>query len=252
MKPTADEVFAGKTAVVTGAASGIGRAVASRLLMHGADVVATDINAPGLRWAGDAGATVVAGSVASASDRQRLVERCPKIDYLVNSAGVIRLSPLDEVTEHEWDVVLDINAKAVFFLIQAMAPRIAAGGAIVNIASTAGKMAWTPETAPYNASKAAVIALTKTFAYALAPRSIRVNCVCPGEIDTPMTDAIDEGLAKIRRTKPSETLAPGSRIPLKRLGHPDEVASVICFLLSNEASYMTGQSVNVSGGLVMY
>jgi NAD(P)-dependent dehydrogenase (short-subunit alcohol dehydrogenase family) len=245
-------VFAGKTAIVTGAASGIGRAVTNRLLASGVGVIAADIDQRGLRWAAAAGASVVACNVASASDRRRLSEMATAIDYIVNSAGVVKISPLNEITEDDWDFVMDTNAKATFFLIQALSGRISNGGAIVNIASTAGKTAWTPEMAHYSASKAAVIALTKTFAYAFAPRGIRVNCVCPGEIDTPMTDAVEEGLARARGTKAREATPGLSRIPLSRLGRPEEVASVICFLLSAEASYMTGQSVNISGGLVMY
>jgi NAD(P)-dependent dehydrogenase (short-subunit alcohol dehydrogenase family) len=240
-----------EVALVTGAASGIGRAVAARLLARGARVFALDRD-PAVATALEAAVPIVA-DVRSESDRARLCEQVGALDHLVNAAGVIRVSPIDEVTRADWDLVMEVNATALFFLTQALGKQMPAGSAIVNIASTGGKTASTTETAPYNASKAAVIALTKTFAYAYAPRGIRVNCVCPGNVETPMHELVLAGLAEARTTGSEDVEAAYNRtIPLGRNATPEEVAGVVAFLLSEDAAYMTGQAVNVSGGLVMY
>lgn len=240
-----------RTAVVTGAASGIGNAVARRLLADGVAVVAVDRDEAGL--ASLDGASPAVCELREPSERARLVEAVGAVDYLVNAAGVIRLSPLDAVDPADWDAVMDVNAKSLFFVTQALTPRMPDGSAVVNIASTAGKTANTVEAAAYNASKAAVIALTKTFAYACAPRRIRVNCVCPGTTVTPMAETVMREVARARSVAPEDVMADYHRaIPLGRSAQPEEVAAVVCFLLSDEAAYMTGQAVNVSGGLVMY
>lgn len=245
--------FAGRRAVVTGAASGIGAAVARRLLAEGAAVVVADVDAKRLRALEEAGAESVVADVTARRDRNRVVAAAGTPHYLVNSAGFIRMTRLDEVTENLWDRTLDVNAKATFFLLQALAPRLATGGAVVNLSSTAAKAASTVEGAVYNAAKAAVIAITKTFAHALAAKHVRVNCVCPGIIDTPMQDAVVADLARARGVSREDVdTARRATVPLGRGGTADEVAAVICFLLSDDASYMTGQAINVSGGLVTY
>jgi NAD(P)-dependent dehydrogenase (short-subunit alcohol dehydrogenase family) len=238
-------------AVVTGAASGIGRAVAERLLRDGMDVVAADRDAE--RLATLAGAQPVACDVATPEGREAVAATAGAADLVVNSAGVIRLTPLAEVDDATWDETFAVNAKATFFLLQALVPRMPAGGAVVNLASVAGKTASTVEAAVYSASKAAVIAITKTFAHAHAARGVRVNCVCPGIVETPMNDVVLDGVARARGVPREEVEAARLRtVPLGRAASAEEVAAVICFLLSPEASYMTGQAVNVSGGLVTY
>jgi NAD(P)-dependent dehydrogenase (short-subunit alcohol dehydrogenase family) len=241
----------GRTAIVTGAGSGIGSAVARRLLANGVGVVAVDRDESGL-GALD-GARPVVMDLRSEDERARLVAEAGAVDYLVNAAGVIRLSPLEDVAPEHWDAGLDVNAKVVFFLTQAIGPTLPRGSAVVNIASTAGKTASTVEAAVYNVSKAAVIAMTKTFAYAYASRGVRVNCVCPGSTATPMLDTVYEGVAGARSTTAAAVEDDDLRaIPMKRAAHPDEIAGVVAFLLSDDAAYMTGQAVNVSGGLVTY
>jgi len=148
---------------------------------------------------------------------------------------------------------MGVNARALFFLTQAFAARLPPGGAIVNVASGAGKTGSTHEAAVYGASKAAVLSLTRSFAHAYAGRGVRANSVCPGLIDTPMNDVVIEGIAPLRGMETDEYAR--SRIgmvPLERLADPREVAEVIVFLLSDAASYMTGQSVNVTGGMITF
>jgi NAD(P)-dependent dehydrogenase (short-subunit alcohol dehydrogenase family) len=241
-------------AVVTGAASGIGRATALLLLDRGASVVAADRDETGLAVAADAGAETVVCDVTDPRDRARLADAAgPSCSGLVNAAGIIRLTALDAVSEDDWDAIMGVNARALFFLTQAFAARMEAGGAIVNVASGAGKTGSTHEAAVYGASKAAVLSLTRSFAHAYAGRGVRVNAVCPGLVDTPMNDVVIEGIAPLRGLETDEYAR--SRIgavPLGRLADAREVAEVIVFLLSDAASYMTGQSVNVTGGMITY
>ena len=241
-------------AVVTGAASGIGRATALLLLERGATVVAADRDETGLTVAADAGAESVVCDVTKPADRALLVDAAgPACDYLVNAAGIIRLGSLDAVSEDDWERIMAVNAKALFFLCQAFAPRLRPGGAIVNVASGAGKTGSTHEAAVYGASKAAVLSATRSFAHAYAARGVRVNAVCPGLIDTPMNDYVIDGIAPLRGLQPDEYgRARLGAVPLGRLAAPREVAEVIGFLLSDASSYMTGQSVNVTGGMITY
>jgi NAD(P)-dependent dehydrogenase (short-subunit alcohol dehydrogenase family) len=241
-------------AVVTGAASGIGRATALLLLERGATVVAADRDETGLTVVADAGAEPVVCDVTDPAHRARLVDVAGSpCDQLVNAAGIIRLDALDAVAEDDWDRVMAVNAKAIFFLCQAFVPRLRPGGAVVNVSSGAGKTGSTHEAAVYGASKAAVLSVTRSFANAYANLGVRVNAVCPGLVDTPMNDVVVDAIAPLRGLAPDEygrvRLA---AVPLGRLAEPREVAEVIAFLLSNASSYMTGQSVNVTGGMVTY
>jgi NAD(P)-dependent dehydrogenase (short-subunit alcohol dehydrogenase family) len=246
------EPFAGKRAVVTGAASGIGEAVARRLAGDGARVLAVDLDAARLEPLAGAGIEVLAADVSSPDERARMLEAAGDADYLVNAAGIIRLESIFECTPEDWREIFDVNAEALFFLCQAFGPRLRPGGAIVNLSSTAAKASATTEAAIYAASKAAVISITRSFAYALAPREIRVNAVCPGIVDTPMQDRVLEDVARLRATTVGELAANRTAgVPLGRSSSPEECAGLIRFLLSDEASYMTGQAVNFSGGLVM-
>jgi NAD(P)-dependent dehydrogenase (short-subunit alcohol dehydrogenase family) len=222
-------------------------------LEAGSEVVAADLAAAPMAGLAAAGAEVVMCDVTQPEQREDLARASGEVDFLVNCHGVIGVMRLEDASPPEWDRIHAVNAKATFFLMQSFMPLLREGGAVVNIASTAGKTASTVEVAIYNCSKAAVIAMTKSYAYALAPRNVRVNCVCPGDIDTAMQGSVTAGLAALRET-PEPVLIEGrvAGIPLARVGEAHEVAGVVTFLLSDAARYMTGQAVNVSGGLVMY
>ncbi|GAC1377641.1 MAG: 3-oxoacyl-[acyl-carrier-protein] reductase [Ktedonobacteraceae bacterium] len=254
-----------QVAIVTGAGQGIGRAIALRLARDGMHVAVADIRA-------DLAESVAAEisalgrkalplkiDVTSAADRQRLfaatLAEFKRFDALVNNAAIQRIAlPLD-VTEEHWDLMMNVNAKAVYFCCQLALKhmRQQQSGRIVNLASIAGKTASTVYHPIYNITKASVIALTKTFAYAMASERIRVNCVCPGVIETAMQDQVDLEISRVTGQSPAEVHTErASRIPLGYLGDADDVAAVISFLIGPDSSYMTGQAINVSGGLVTY
>jgi 3-oxoacyl-[acyl-carrier protein] reductase len=177
-----------------------------------------------------------------------------KIDILVNNAGICRAATTIEVTEDHWDAIMDINAKSVSFATQAVLPTMIEQkrGVIVSLASMAGKIG-SPNNLPYNASKAAVISMTKSFAVAHAADGIRVNCVCPGFVETDMWTAVAHEQSALLNQSPEEfTQRQARRIPLGRMERPEDVANVIGFLVSPRSDYMTGQALSVDGGLVMH
>lgn len=243
------------TCVVTGAASGIGHATAEILLERGATVIATDLDEGGLASLAERGAVTVAGNLTEPGDLARLVERATAdgVTHLVNAAGIIELRPLEEVDGAMWDRIFAVNARALFFLSQALCPLLPDGGAVVNVSSTAAKTGTTLETAVYAATKAAVLSMTRSFAHQYAPRGVRVNAVCPGIIDTPMQDKVLDDIARQRGTSAHELDEARLRtVPLGRAASPRECGEIMVFLLSEQAAYMTGQAVNVSGGLVTW
>ncbi|MFN8623100.1 MAG: SDR family NAD(P)-dependent oxidoreductase [Chloroflexota bacterium] len=245
---------AGKRAVVTGAASGIGQAVVRRLLKEGASVVAVDINEEGLAPVVAEGAEACIASVADDAGRARIAEAAgPEIDYLVNAAGILFVKSIWEVSLEDWRRLYAVNVEGTFFLCQALGQRIRSGGAIVNLSSSSAKLATTVEVAPYSSSKACVLGITRSFAYVLAPRNVRCNAILPGIIDTPMQDKVLEVVATMRNTTPqalNEARLKG--VPLQRSASADECAGVIWFLLSDDAAYITGQQMDHTGGLVMW
>ena len=226
----------GRRALVTGGASGIGASTTALLRERGADVVTVDLRG------GDIAADVrdersVASAVAAAAER---LGGAP--DLVVTAAGIYRIAPAVETTAAEWDEVLEINLRGTFFTAREAARAMTGGGAIVTIASTAALQPDADEpTAPYNASKAGVVALTKQLAVELAPGRIRVNTVCPGVIDTPMLRVMDDREAGERFVREG--------VPLQRLGAAADVAQAIAFLASDAAAYITGVALPVDGGL---
>jgi NAD(P)-dependent dehydrogenase (short-subunit alcohol dehydrogenase family) len=177
----------------------------------------------------------------------------PQIGGFVNAAGIMRVAHPFAVDDAHWDSVMGVNAKATWFLtsavLQAMVPWQA--GSVVLLASTAGKTATTVMHPIYNVSKAAVIAMTKTLAHTVASSGIRVNCVCPGVIDTPMQSAVTAALIDDTHDAPTIWQQRIARVPLGRSGAVNEVAAVVQFLLSEQASFVHGQAINVCGGMVM-
>jgi NAD(P)-dependent dehydrogenase (short-subunit alcohol dehydrogenase family) len=232
--------FAGKCAIVTGGSSGIGRATVELLEREGARVAAIAADGPiraDLRDAAQA-----TGAVA------RAIDELGGADILVNSAGIYRIAPFLELDVEEWDDVLTTNLRGSFLAGQAVARAMVAaggGGAIVNIASIAAIRADLAEPcAHYCASKAGVLALTRQMAAELAVHGIRVNAVLPGVIHTPMLRLLDDPAAAAAYLEHS--------VPLGRLGQAEEVAAVIGFLASSEASYITGAALGVDGGAAVY
>jgi NAD(P)-dependent dehydrogenase (short-subunit alcohol dehydrogenase family) len=254
-----------QVAIVTGAGQGIGRAIALRLARDGMHVVVSDIRgehaesvAAEIRASGRL-ALPLRIDIASASDRQRMLDATlaefGRFDALVNNAAIQRIAlPLD-VTEEHWEAMMNVNAKAVYFCCQ-LALRYMLplhSGRIVNVASIAGKMASTIYHPVYNVSKAAVIAMTKTFSFAFAHEGIRINAICPGVIDTPMQEQVDQEISRVTGQPPQEVRADRSgRIPMGRLGDGDDVAAVVSFLVGPDSGYMTGQAINITGGMVTY
>jgi NAD(P)-dependent dehydrogenase (short-subunit alcohol dehydrogenase family) len=255
----------GQAAIVTGAGRGIGRAIALELASMGAAVVVADVSSELAE--GTAREVVTRGGrglalptdVSKRDDRSAMARRTMaafgRIDILVNNAGIFRRAAPLEIAEAQWDAVMDVNAKAVLFCSQAVLPQmVAAGrGLIINIASQSGKIG-SPTALVYCASKAAVISMTKSLALGFAGQGIRVNCVCPGSVDTDMWADIDYqvGVVELGLPPGEYRRRRATEIPLGRLARPEDVAQVVGVLASSKASYMTGQAINVTGGVIMY
>jgi 3-oxoacyl-[acyl-carrier protein] reductase len=242
----------GKVALITGGAQGIGRIISEELAGQGAHVILGDVNLEGaektaaeIKQSG-AKASAVRIDVSSAADVQSVFDSIIKeykpVDIVVNNAGITRDGLLVRMKEVDWDLVININLKGSFLCSQQAAKQMMKqkSGAIVNIASIVGIMGNFGQ-ANYSASKAGLIGFTKTLAREIAPRGIRANAVAPGFIDTEMTRVLEESV----RAKLVE------QIPLARLGQPEDVARCVSFLVSEKASYITGQVINVNGGMLM-
>jgi NAD(P)-dependent dehydrogenase (short-subunit alcohol dehydrogenase family) len=255
----------GQVAIVTGAGQGIGRAIALRLSQDGMNLVLADLQGDAVAHvaeeirAGGGEAVALALNILLADDRQRMVETAlstfHRLDALVNNAGVQRIAlPLD-VSEEHWDIVMNVNAKATYFCCQLALKYMIdqRSGRIVNMASVAGKMASTTYHPIYNASKAAVLAITKTLALYSAKHGVRVNAVCPGMIETPMQDVVDREVARITGQTPVEIRAErNARIPFGYMGDGADVAAIVSFLVGPDSRYMTGQALNADGGILTY
>ena len=250
-------------AIVTGAGQGIGKAVALRLAREGASVVVADLNLETARSTAEEIRAMGAGALEVQVDVRdpasigtmvdAAVEAFGRIDVLVSCAGVINVREILDITREEWDRIFEVNARGTFFTLQAVSRQMVkqGSGVIVNMASAAARGP-RPTFAHYAASKAAVISLTQSAALALAPHGIRVNAICPGVVETPMWDQIDRETHDRFGVPLGETRQQRVRgIPLGRIETPEDVANVVAFLVSPQANYMTGQSLNVDGGINM-
>ncbi len=245
--------FSGKRAAVTGAGGGIGHAAAQLLLDRGAEVVAADIDAEALAPLAARGAATVAADLGTAEGRRAFVEATGPCDHLVIAHGIVRTKPIADTTEEDWDALLGVNAKAAYFLCKDFGALLADGGSIVTVSSVSARSAGSLEQSVYCASKAALSSVTRSFAYAYAPRGIRVNAVLPGIVDTPMQERFLEAAAQARGTTPEEVHAARLKlVPLGRTSPPRECAETILWLLSPAAGYLTGQQIAADGGLTMY
>jgi NAD(P)-dependent dehydrogenase (short-subunit alcohol dehydrogenase family) len=254
----------GRVAAVTGSGRGIGRCVALRLARDGADVIVADIDgAPAEQTAAairEGGGRAHAMTV-DVTDREQVEEIAPAaecafgrpIAIMVNNAGVQQVKPALELTPEDWDRVLGVNARGTLFGMQVAGKVMKehGGGTIVNMASIMGRNGQ-PLCAHYAASKAAIISLTKSFALALAPYGIRVNAVGPGIVDTDLWDLMDTQRAELEGLEKGEPKARRiAEVPLRRAGTPEDVAGAVAFLVGDEAAYMTGECVHLSGGSLM-
>ena len=244
--------LAGKVVLITGAAGGIGTAIARAVTAEAASVVLCDINLEGARRLASELTGEGRSAAAYALDISRppeiaavieeVVKRHQRIDVLVNNAAICPRIPLEEVTEADFDRIVGINLKGPFFVSQAVSPVMSrqGSGRIVNISSVGARTGGVAASSVYAATKAGIIAITKSYARTLAP-GVTVNAIAPGVVDTEMMRIPSEQVAAIV-----------DQIPLGRLADPEEIASVVVFLASEQASYFTGATLDVNGGWFMY
>jgi 3-oxoacyl-[acyl-carrier protein] reductase len=250
------QLLKGKTALITGGTAGIGKSIACLYAQHGAHVVILGTNSERARLAlkeieaakaePEQKAAYHLVDVSNSKEIEQLIEKLinewGKVDILVNNAGITRDSLLMKMSEQDWDMVLDVNLKSVYNTCKALSRPMmkARSGAIINITSVIG-LTGNAGQANYAASKSGMIGFTKSIAKELASRGIRANCIAPGYIETQMTEGLSAPIKE----------AIISKIPMSRIGHPNDIAHAALFLASDYASYITGQVLTVDGGMVM-
>jgi len=271
-----EQRLTGKVAIVTGSGQGIGKAVALRLAGEGADIVIADISLQSAKKTAyqirglDNRALAYRIDLANVSEIQPMVDSVVaefgRVDILVNVAGVAQTKPFLDITQDDWDRIIDINLKGTAFCMQAVGAQMikqvpnevrANGraersyGKIVNLSSIAGRRG-RPLQLPYAASKAAIISITQSAALAFTPYNINVNAVSPGVVPTAMWEQIDRERGRILGLAPGESMKDFiEKIPLKRVGSPEDIAGAVAFLCSSDSDYITGQTLNVDGGFEM-
>lgn len=246
----------GKVALVTGGARGIGRAICEAYAREGAKVAVADLLEADAKETAEAiGGMAVQMDVTDLSSIQAGVAAVEAawggIDILVNNAGIFNMGKIEEITLEDYRRQYDVNVGGTLFTCQAVVPGMKArgtGGAIINFSSQAGRRG-EPNISIYCSTKAAVISITQSLALELAPDNIRVNAIAPGVVDTPMWDTVDALFAKYEKRQVGEKKRlVGEAVPLGHMGRPDEIADPCVFLASNDARYITAQTLNVDGG----
>lgn len=256
----------GKVAIVTGAGGGIGQEITNQLVQNGATVFAWDMSekihslADQMNQNLDAKRVIpvqidISDIANMRSKVDEIVGEKGKIDILVNNAGIMQTIPFLEINEQSWDLMLDTNLKSVFFLTQAVVKPMMERrqGRIINMSSIAGRSG-RPVAPHYAASKAAVLSLTKSAALAFGEHGIRVNAICPGVIMTPMMEQINRDRARIFGKENEENAAVNeflTKVPIKEIGYPKDVAQQVVYLCLPESNYIHGQAINVCGGFEM-
>ena len=245
--------LADATCIVTGAGTTIGQATVVELVARGALVVAADSDGEALGALASARVQTVVADVASAQGRADVLGAAGKPTHLVVVPGKSPTCPLSEVSQHHWHDVFQANAEAMFFLLQAVCPLLPPGGAVVTVTSVAGKTSRNPEVAVYSASEAAMLSLSRSFANAHAAAGIRVNAICTGIIDTDDNRRYLEEVAATRGTTiEALSAARFAVVPMGRAGSPEDCARTVRYLLSDDAAFVTGQALNVTGGFHNY
>ena len=246
--------FEGLRAIVTGAGSGIGQAVALQLIREGARVTGVDINDRGLDPVRDAGGGAMVVDLADIEQRASVIAsaRQDPVHYLVNAAAILDVIALADVDEATFRRHFTVNVEAPWFLCRDIGGAMVEGGAIVNFSSPSARWAYTLETAVYGATKTAVQGVTRSFAVALSPRKVRVNAISPGITDTPMQEKVLRKVSELRGLSYEELSSSRVKlVPLGRSAPPEEMAGVVVWLLSDASAYITGQTIYVDGGYIM-
>ena len=240
----------GKTALVTAAGQGIGRACALALAAEGAQVWATDVNPQLLQaYQGTAGITTAVLDVLDKAAIEKLAASLPPLDVLFNCAGLVHSGSILDATDAEWDLAFDLNVRSQFWIIRAVLPAMLAkgGGSIINMASVCSSIKGLPNRFIYGSSKAAVVGLTKAVAADFVSRGIRCNAIAPGTVDTPsLQDRINAHEDPVQARK--NFIA---RQPMGRLAQPHEMAPLVVFLASDESAFVTGQVYSNDGGMTI-
>ena len=245
--------LSGKTAFVTAAGQGIGRATAIAFAAAGARVVATDLDAAKLADIAADGIRTGALNVLDRAAIEHAAQEAGAVDILFNCAGIVHQGTLLEATDADWSLAFDLNCRSMFHTMGAFLPGMLerGGGAIVNIASVASSLKGVPNRFIYSASKAAVIGMTRSVATDYVSRGIRCNCICPGTIGTPSLDERIAANAAAAGSVEAARAAFVARQPMGRLGTAEEIAALAVYLAGDDARFMTGQAVVIDGGLTL-